>query len=31
VRKHDNVVVTIHILDGDPRFWTGKAGKTGKK
>jgi hypothetical protein len=29
--KHDNVVVTIHVLDGDPRFWSGKAPKTGKK
>ena len=31
LRKKGNVVVTIHILDGDPRFWTGKAGKPGKK
>jgi uncharacterized repeat protein (TIGR01451 family) len=31
LRKKGNVVVTLHILDGDPRFWTGKAGKTGKK
>jgi hypothetical protein len=31
VEKHSAVVVTLHILDGDPRFWTGRAGKTGKK
>jgi hypothetical protein len=30
ITRGRNVVVTIHILDGDPRFWTGKAGKPPK-
>jgi hypothetical protein len=30
-KKHGNVVIKLHILDGDPRFWSGKTPKPPKK
>jgi hypothetical protein len=29
-RKHGDVIIKLHILDGDPRFWSGKTPKPKK-